>query len=288
MPNASAATSVVKKVVNALRGRIFALPDGALLGSEEAIMSELGVSRPSFRQAAKLLEQEQILSIKRGVGGGYFARRPSISAVAHTAAVFLHSRQATLAHVIAASKPLFVETARLAATQIKASSHPDLEAFASRERTVLRGDFDIPEFLQSERQFWRLLAPLSGNPVLELFLMVVFDFAATMTRDTIYEGVKRIRSYRLLRSRLVEALLEGDAEIAETLARRCNELLTGWMEERTKGAGGDRFLAIDPANGRTVPQPPPAAEPAQPATAAPARPSKTAPGRRGAARAAAG
>lgn len=234
MPKTDPRPSMVKRVMSTLRSRIFTLPDGEMLGSEEAIMAELGVSRPTFRQAAKLLEQEQLLLIKRGVGGGYFARRPSIKAVAHTAAVFLHSRNATLADVIAASRPLFIETSRLAAGRFKTHPCAGLEAFAAEEHSKLdSGEINLDEFLASERQFWRLISPLSGNPVLELFLMVVFDFAARMTRSSVYEGASRLRSYRTMRSQLLDAVVQGDAEVAEVLARRCNEMLTAWLEQRS-------------------------------------------------------
>src|SRR3546814_4941537 len=65
--------------------------DEWLLGSEDEVMRSLEVSRPTLRQALRLLEQEQLVSVRRGVGGGLFARRPTEEGVTHTASVYLRA-----------------------------------------------------------------------------------------------------------------------------------------------------------------------------------------------------
>src|SRR3546814_14470549 len=67
--------------------------DEWLLGSEDEVMRSLEVSRPTLRQALRLLEQEQLVSVRRGVGGGLFARRPTEEGVTHTASVRSEERR---------------------------------------------------------------------------------------------------------------------------------------------------------------------------------------------------
>src|SRR5262249_44465324 len=99
--------SVIRRATDELRRTVLSHSDGEFLGSEPELVARLGISRPTFLQAAKLLEQEQLLVIKRGVGGGFFARQPSTSGVAHVAAVYLHTRAATIEHAIRSAKPIF-------------------------------------------------------------------------------------------------------------------------------------------------------------------------------------
>ena len=130
--------SVIRRATQALREEVLGRPDGAFLGSESTLMSLLGVSRPTFRQAAKLVEQEQLLTIRRGVGGGFFARQPSTRGVAHVAAVYLLSRKATMEDAIRAARPLFAQTARLGARRRDPVLNARLAAFWCNTKRMTR------------------------------------------------------------------------------------------------------------------------------------------------------
>ncbi|MGJ3627919.1 GntR family transcriptional regulator [Sphingomonas sp. MMS24-JH45] len=70
--------SAMHRVADELRRLALTSEEGTLLGSEEALMTRLGVSRPTLRQAAGLVAQDQLITIKRGVNGGYSPRpRPA-------------------------------------------------------------------------------------------------------------------------------------------------------------------------------------------------------------------
>ena len=72
-----------------LRKRIAEAEENTYLGSEADIALEVGVSLPTLRQTARMLEYEEVLLIKPGKGGGYFARRPSIESAIRSASQFL-------------------------------------------------------------------------------------------------------------------------------------------------------------------------------------------------------
>jgi len=80
---------VVRRAVNQLRQECIQREPGTLLGQEEELLRRMGISRPTLRQAAALLGQEQLMNVRRGPGGGYFTTRPDISAVVHMAAIWL-------------------------------------------------------------------------------------------------------------------------------------------------------------------------------------------------------
>jgi DNA-binding FadR family transcriptional regulator len=222
----------------------------------------MGISRPTFRQAAKLVEQEQLLVIKRGVGGGFFARQPSTTAVAHVAAVYLHVRKATIEDAIRSAKPIFAEIARSAAQRAQPDTYAQLASFMAQERSA---SGDLRSFLRAERDFLAIFAAASGNPVLELYATVLIDFAATFVADSVFaRSPDRVPAYRAIRTQLIQAILTGDAEVATVLSHRRSDLIIGWMEadmgasksggssRRARQAARQLIQSPSQANGATV------------------------------------
>jgi GntR family transcriptional repressor for pyruvate dehydrogenase complex len=223
--------SAVRNAARALRADALALDDGALLGSEEELLARYGISRPTLRQATALLVHEQLLVIKRGVNGGYFARQPNARGVAHTAAISLQSRHTSLREIIQTVLPIKVEMAILACRNRNSRALAHLRDFRERHADLPRDDYHA--FLKSEVEFGAILGELSGNNVLRLFLETLYDFCSQLgATDDIYRGrPDRVKEYWLLRDQLVDAVLSGDEELAPTFARRCSLLAAQWAVE---------------------------------------------------------
>lgn len=234
-------SSVVRTVANALRSECLAREEGELLGSEEDLFIRYGVSRPSFRQAAALLAQEQLLAIKRGVGGGYFASRPQAGAVAHITAIYLQSRETKIDEIFLAIMPLRLALSQLAARSSDQEARAELAQFLAAERehktpNLAQGKFDVAEyreFLKSERDFCEILGRMANNKVLHLFLEMLNKFFATMSKnnDIYLRNMSRAVTYREMRMRIVEAILDGDEPLATLLAERCGAALSEWLAE---------------------------------------------------------
>ncbi|MDD3799341.1 MAG: FCD domain-containing protein [Novosphingobium sp.] len=235
------ASSAVSQAAATLRSYAMSVEEGQLLGSEEELCERLGVSRPTLRQAAAQVAQENLIAIRRGVGGGYFARVPDSMTVSRIAAIYLQSRDAGLEEIINAMKPIRIEIAALATRNRDPDMLEELRAFlAAEEDYVKGGDHGYRAFLRSEREFGKVIGRMSGNTVLTLFLNILYDFTALLRRD---EDVpvnrpERVEAYRELRSRMARAILEGDEEIAIVATRRCSEIISDWMRE---DFGGRRF-----------------------------------------------
>jgi DNA-binding FadR family transcriptional regulator len=227
------ASSAVRKATHALRAAVFKCGDGELLGSEDDLILRFGVSRPTLRQAAALVAQEQLLAVKRGVGGGYFARRPDSMAVAHMTAIYLQTHDAKLEEIVRAVAPIRVELARLATRNQDPAAKAAVRAFIERERERDQEPFHYKLFLKGEREFSKVLREISGNKVLSLFLEILYDFASMISReaDIYVNRPERIEEYRSKRNRMAEAILEGDEEVAVLAARRCTMNVTEWMME---------------------------------------------------------
>lgn len=217
-----------------LRSRAMEKGDGEFIGSEEDLIEMLQVSRPTLRQASAQVIQENLISVRRGVGGGYFACVPDSMTVSRMAAIYLQSRSIHLPDILQAIKPLRTEIAALAARNSSQPARATLVQFvAAEESDITAGSKQTYRgFLASERDFGRILAELAGNAVLNLFLNIVYDLTPLMRRD---EDVwvnhpERVDAYRRQRIKMAKAILDGDDEIAKVASGRCSNLIVEWMK----------------------------------------------------------
>ena len=218
--------SAVREAADALRRDAIDRQDGELLGAEEDLIRRYGVSRPTLRQAAALVCQENLLTVRRGVGGGYFASRPDSRAVAHMAAVYLRTRQTSVTEVIRAVEPIRIELAKLAAAGDNEAAREEMRQFLAHDREISNEQLRFRDFLRSEREFGRILGEMSGNTVISLFLHILYDFSGMLGRneDIYINRPDRVGEYRDKRNRLAEALIEGDEELAVVAAKRSSKI----------------------------------------------------------------
>lgn len=88
-------------IADELRRRIARgeLLPGDALPSETNLTAELGYSKPTVREALRILEQEGLIVVKRGLRGGPEVRRLSIAKVAQPLGVFLQIADVPVADV---------------------------------------------------------------------------------------------------------------------------------------------------------------------------------------------
>jgi DNA-binding FadR family transcriptional regulator len=88
-------------VADELRARILdgRLPDGASLPKQDELVAEFGVSKPSTREAFRILETEGLITVRRGSIGGSVVHAPRAEAVAYMLSLLLESHSAPLSDV---------------------------------------------------------------------------------------------------------------------------------------------------------------------------------------------
>lgn len=225
-------SSAVRSAASQLRDRILSMDEAdVFLGSEEELVQQLSVSRPTFRQVARLLEHEQLLTIKRGPGGGFFTRRPSLDMVIQLASVCLVSRQARVVHMAQAGAPVLVEAARLAAALPDPKARGQLLDLLTSTPIIISPDHRSA-FVRLYTDASKLLCIMSGNPVLEMFMHIVREFA-TEVRAGQTLTIEHMQRYLSLLEKLAHAIAEGDVEIAGIIAARLN---TASVEAAAAGA----------------------------------------------------
>ncbi len=227
--------SAVDLAAKQLREIALGCDDGAFLGSEDELVARLGVSKPTLRQATARVAQEHLVTVRRGVGGGYFARRPGSLTVSRMAAVYLRTRNATYVELTETTPMFYAELARLAARNRDPAMIARLREFAERDDTTVdaTNSQGYADFMRSEREFISFLASMAGNKVLELMVAITSDFSANAPRndERMLRRLDNMAPYRVLRARLARAIANGDGDIAELLSRRCTDLMCEWMRE---------------------------------------------------------
>jgi DNA-binding FadR family transcriptional regulator len=225
----------------ALRRDALQIPEGTLLGREEELVNRYNVSRPTLRQAAGLVSQEQLITIRRGVGGGYFAARPDSSAVANLAAILLQVRGVGLDQMLHAIDPIRRELIQLAAERASDEQLGELSAFLDADEAISEADYRFRDFLRAELQHNEIIGRASHNEVLSLFLKILLQLVSTLRRqeDVLFGRRSRIASWRQQRNKMLRAVVARDGEHSALEARRCGQLIRKWISEDQQAAPDD-------------------------------------------------
>jgi DNA-binding FadR family transcriptional regulator len=75
------------------------LKEGDQLPPESVLMEQFGVSRPTLREAFRILEAEGAITVRRGVRGGARVQVPDVKVAARQAGLVLQYRGALLSDV---------------------------------------------------------------------------------------------------------------------------------------------------------------------------------------------
>lgn len=221
----------IKRVVLALRADALAAEPGTFMGQEEDLLQRYGVSRPTLRQAASILTQEEVLRVRAGIRGGYFANRPTYSAVCHMAAIYLHSEGATLQHLLQVAEPIRYEVARLAAENLTPELRQELLAFLAADE--VKEEYTFRDYIEASAKACDLLGRATGNPPLRMFLQIAYDLSYTVSPDQ-YLYLHYPDRYNWARdqlNQLIRAVLDGDGDLAVLLSRRVIKKELSWLVE---------------------------------------------------------
>ena len=194
------------------------LSEGESLGREPELIERFGVSRPSLREALRILEARGLISVVRGRGGGVVAHELDGRITARTAALVLQARNVPLADVHEARTLLEPTAAR-----VVAASRSRRAAAAELRRRIddqLRVIMDPDAFGPANAQFHESLVALAGNQTLSIVAEMLNEImvrAVTAVSKTGTEGSSLATRRRGIRSqqRLVELIEAGDAAEAE-------------------------------------------------------------------------
>lgn len=212
-------------VARALRRQIIRgeLDQGEALPSESALMEQFGVSRPTLREAFRVLESESLIEVRRGVRGGARVNAPDPEVAARYAGLILEYRNATLGDVYRASAVIEPPCAGLVAAKHTPADIDRLHAALEQEKAVLDDPLGLVE---AQDAFHALLVELTGNETLILLTgmlryMVDRSNSSHIAADGASpEARAQARKGHRAHVKLVELIEAGKAEEAEKLWNR--------------------------------------------------------------------
>jgi GntR family transcriptional regulator, transcriptional repressor for pyruvate dehydrogenase complex len=209
-----------QQIADELRALIVAgeLSEGDSLGREPELVERFGVSRPSLREALRILEVEGLITVVRGVRGGVIVHEPDERMTARTAALMLQARNVSLADVFDARAQIEPLAAKLVASRRgRRAAVKELRALIAEEEDAI----EAPEaFAIANAAFHERLVSLAGNQTLsivaEMLNEIVVRAVTAVSRADDVVGSLAIRRRGIRSQQLLLDLLDaGDAAGAE-------------------------------------------------------------------------
>lgn len=209
-----------QKIADELRALIVSgqLSEGDQLGHEPDLVERFGVSRPSLREALRILEAEGLITVVRGVHGGVIAHEPDERMTARTAAVVLEARNVSLADVFEARAMIEPMAARtIAGLRNRKAAVAELRRLIEAEEAVIE---DPEAYAVANGEFHEQLVALAKNQTVTIVAemlneIVVRAVAAISQVDGDSGSVATRRRGQKSQKRLVDLIEAGEALAAE-------------------------------------------------------------------------
>ncbi|MGY3555423.1 FadR/GntR family transcriptional regulator [Williamsia sp. R60] len=206
------------------------LTPGETLPSEVELMEQFSVSRPTLREAFRILETESLIGVRRGARGGARILEPDPMVAARHVGLLLQLQGTTIQDVYEARVVTEPPCARLLAKARTNQDLADMRAVIEEIRTMLAAGFDKTpdpaEWSGITYRFHELIMQRCGNKTLAIQGAVLADIVAIHLQLSVAQGMgeseqparfqKTLRSY----AKLVDLVEKRDGNEAEAHWRR--------------------------------------------------------------------
>ncbi|ADP79489.1 FadR/GntR family transcriptional regulator [Pseudofrankia inefficax] len=205
------APKVAELVAAQLRRRIVTgeLSDGAVLPREANLLDEFGVSRPSLREALRILETEGLVRIRRGNVGGAVVTRPTATSAAYHLGLTLRANEVTCDDLAVGRLAIEPTCAALAAAL------PDRQAIVAQLTRLIdesEASEAAAEFHDAAHAFHLGLTELCGNTTMRLIagtLEAVWNAQEDRVLRADYQSDQRARRMSIASHRRIVAAIEA-------------------------------------------------------------------------------
>ena len=174
-------------IADHFRGQIVRgeLKEGDFLPPEGQLMTNLGISRPTLREAFRILEAESLISVVRGSRTGAKVHAPSVELVSRYAGYVLQSLGATVSDLYQARLAIEPQVVRWLATTPDRRSISRLRAEIERLRVLLAAS-RYDDFLEAVNEFHATLVDVTGTKTLTFMNQLLINLLGRHQADYKY------------------------------------------------------------------------------------------------------
>jgi DNA-binding FadR family transcriptional regulator len=200
------------------------LADNAALPHEHELIDRFGVSRPTLREAIRILETEGLLTTARGGPRGHRIHHPGPNQAARQASLALRLRGATMTDVFVLASIIVPPAVRMVAEQ---DPRPDLSELF-RLYDEMAEQRDRPRMLaRTIRQFDVALCDLCGNEAIAFVARMLAEIIELQLEEVPEdvgglppENAAELAPAHERFGKVLDALASGDGARAEELMRQ--------------------------------------------------------------------
>jgi len=210
---------LVSAAVARMKQMILAQDPDTQIGSLPDIAKALGVGVVTVQQAARVLEHEGFLKVRRGNGGGYYGTRPNAASLGRAIAGFLQVNQSSEHEAIEIMTLLDCDLIAAAALATDETLRDRLREHGKRinncETAEQRGVF--------EEEMQDIIYAMVDRPLMEMLARVTMEHYSVHAHLPIYAGAEGAERWKQERHNIIYAILRGDAGLARFEAQRRRE-----------------------------------------------------------------
>lgn len=199
---------------------------GDYLMAERLLIERFGVSRPTLREALRILESEGLLDIRRGIKGGATIREPSIEDLTLRIGTFLQIKRTTYEDLFKVRKIIEPAAARLAAERVGRDGDGGVLADClERERTTIADPDSEPRPSEAIDQFHDVVLELAGSTTVAVIGKLLSATVDSYTQSYIDRLgntnalCAALSESHKIHEKIAEAIRGGDGDRAEHLMR---------------------------------------------------------------------
>jgi DNA-binding FadR family transcriptional regulator len=207
---------LVQATAAKLRDLILARDPGTQIGSLNEVAELLGVGIVTVQQAARILEHEGLLAVRRGPGGGYYGTRPDEAALERSFAAYLRVHGFGYRESQRMLSLLDCEIVPAATRCQDESLREAIRALLERVDQCESAD----QRIAFEIELRELLFKMVARPLIELVCRVTQRLYVQSGSPPIFAGKEGVDAWRAGRRRILEAILKQDEELALFEAER--------------------------------------------------------------------
>lgn len=211
---------LVQETAENLRELILAREPGAQIGSLTDVAQQLGVGIVTVQQAARVLEHEGLLNVRRGPRGGYYGARPDEAALERAFAAYLRVHDIGQRDAAEMMALIDCEIVSAAARCTDEKMRDELRALERRIERCTNGE----ERIEFEEALRNVLFRIVSRPLIELMSRVTTQLYRAHPRPPMFVGEEGIKAWENGRRRILQAILAQDEELARFEAERYRKI----------------------------------------------------------------